>query len=719
MNGQPMTGEYRIVTRSGALRWVRIRRGVEWGEQEQRWVRFYGAAQDITAEKAAEAIRQQAEARTRQFQERLKSLHEVTTELTTILHAETFYRRAVALAREKLGFDRIAVILYDEDTQSLVSTFGVDEHGQLADERDYRTAAADHRLYNLTPLANRVMYLEDFPLHSGDRVVGQGWFAVAPMFDQHRLIGLIPTDDLLRKEPASEDQLELLSLYATTLAHLITRKRADDALQQREAQLRAMLDATTDIAFLMAVDGTFLILNKQMADSMHRSADEMIGQNGFEMMAPDLREARLVYFAQVRQTRGPARWQDTSGALAWDNSIYPILASSGEVEAFAVFSRNITEERRLQEELQRYADRLEQLVEERTLELRQAKEEIELILNSTRDAIALALPNGDIRTVNPSFAALFGDRVRHNIERILWTLVSDDHITSVSTALINLLTQETDQRVEAQIHTADSAQDVDMAFVPVPLSQASNGGGASRPGILVSIHDITQMKEIERFKARFIADAVHDLATPIAGLSMRLYLLRKSPEKLTEHLHALENQVEHLKNLLGDLRTLSQLDRGQLTLEQEPCDLNAQVLRVFDTYEPVAIGKRQSLTLDLDSSLPVILLDRKRIDRVLVNLISNAINYTPEEKAIRVQTRLEQNSVTLAVTDEGIGIDADDLPKVFERFYRTDRARQAYANGTGLGLAITKEVIEMHGGTVSVTSELGRGSTFTVRLPRE
>lgn len=492
-------------------------------------------------------------------------------------------------------------------------------------------------------------------------------------------------------------------------------RASQDALRRSEAQMRALLDATTDIACLLSADGTFLTLNRTMAESLGKSVDELVGQNAFDYMNATVRAQRLPYFQQVLATGQPVRWQDDTTRLYWDTSVYPVMSPDGSsVEAFAVYSRDITEQKQLEIEVRRYTSQLESLVEARTAELRRAKEEIELILNNTTDAIALAQSNGDIRAHNPSFVAVFGELHNRNIERILWTFDDEAHINSVSGALVKMLYDQERQRVEAQITDDETRRDIDLSFIPVRMDSAS---GDERPDILVTAHDITPMKEVERFKSRFIADAVHDLATPITGLSTRIYLLKHSPEKLSEHLRALENQVDHLRNLLDDLRTLSQFDRREFTLDLEPHDLNHLARRVFDTYEPVAIGKNQSLTLNPDPALPPIRLDARRMERVLVNLISNAVNYTPEGKRIIIETRRHGDHALLTVADEGIGIKPEELERIFERFYRTELARRTHSAGTGLGLAITKEVVAMHGGAVSVTSQPGVGSTFTIRLP--
>jgi|GEM_PF-810023 len=501
--------------------------------------------------------------------------------------------------------------------------------------------------------------------------------------------------------------------YYGSATDITERKHAELALQESEARLRALLDATNDVAFLMSADFRILTANKPLARIVGKPLDAIIGDSGTTHVSSEVFANRHKYFEEVIQTKQPVRWIDSRNMEQWDNSIYPVLSPSGEVESFAVFGRDISEEARLAAELQRYATQLEHMVEERTTELRRAKEQIEIILNNTRDAIALAQPNGDIQTRNPAFVAMFGEQVSRWIEGLLWTVSGEEHSASVGQALMNTMQRREGQRIETQITVENNGdKDIDLMFIPVALEEE-----AEQPGILVSAHDITPYKEVQRFKERFVANAVHDLATPIAGLSTRLYLLKRSPEKLDVHMKALENQVEHFRDLLNDLRTLSQLDRKQVTLELELTNMQQNILRVFDTYEPVALSKNQMLDLALDPDLPDMMLDRRQIERVFLNLVSNAINYSPEGKTIRIRVAREDNSLVFSVTDEGMGISAGELPHVFERFYRSDRARQTRSSGSGLGLAIVKEIVELHGGTVAVQSEAGTGSTFTVRLP--
>jgi signal transduction histidine kinase len=270
------------------------------------------------------------------------------------------------------------------------------------------------------------------------------------------------------------------------------------------------------------------------------------------------------------------------------------------------------------------------------------------------------------------------------------------------------------RRTEARVITEDGQEmDIDIALIGINEQDGENAA------ILLSAHDITYLKELERFKTAFVANAVHDLSSPITSLGTRLYLLKKTPERLGEHVQILEDQFRHLKDLVTDLRSLSEIDRGLIVLNREPVDLNGMVTQIFQEYEAVAEDKHLHLRLLLAPDLPPVELDRRKCERIIINLIANAIHYTPPDKEIRVKTQAGDGEVIFVVEDEGIGIPKEDLPHIFERFYRADHARSTNQSGTGLGLSIVKEMISAHGGTVTVESEVNRGSTFTVHFPLE
>jgi len=226
-----------------------------------------------------------------------------------------------------------------------------------------------------------------------------------------------------------------------------------------------------------------------------------------------------------------------------------------------------------------------------------------------------------------------------------------------------------------------------------------------------------RLKRERALKENFIANAAHDLGNPVTALSLRLDILRRSPERLEQHIPVLEHHVNSLRHLVNDLLTLSRLDRGTLELKFEPTDIDQLVRAVIDLHAPLAASKNIGLNFQSGSDpLPGIEADPQQLERVISNLVSNALNYTAPGGAVSLETVHEDDGIMLTITDSGIGIASVDLPHIFERFYRGDSARKA-SDGTGLGLAIVKEIVEQHQGLIEVVSAPGDGTMFRVRLP--
>ena len=659
--------ELRTIKKSGEVRWVRVHALPIWDEDKNRLFAINGGVRDITDSKRVEQSLRESEAK---------------------------FRAIFELAPYEI------IIQHMSGTVVIANHAFLDGVGYSLDQIEGKDILDPSQFSILSDL-NKLSVIRQDLLANGRITNREIEFRHAD--GQRRMVLISSRVIHLSEEP----QVLTIAIDVTQ------RKQAEESLRRSEAHLRALLDATTDVAFLMSRDGTLLTLNEAMAKPMGKTVAELVGQNAFDQVTSTVRTLRELQFAQVVETGEPVRWEDESPTGFWDNSVYPIMSPDGSVEAFAIYSRDITEQVRIEAELQHYTNQLEQLVDERTNALHRANDQLELVLNNTRDALAFANSKGDILVANPAFRAAFTEAGNHSLEFILWALASEEQIGLVGDAILKVIYESETCQVQAQIVVGqDEEKDVELTLIPVRM--AVDG---SMSGILLNGHDITQLKEIERFKARFVSDALHDLATPISGISTRLYILKRSPEKLADHVRALENQVQHLRNLLADLRILSQMDRQQIELNLEMCNINELVRRVFDTYEPVALEKQQTLVLMIAPDLPEARLDPRQIERVLVNLVSNAVNYTPQSKRISIETTLEEQSIVIRIADQGMGIEAENLPHIFERFYRTDGARITSSTGTGLGLAITKEIVELHGGTVTVTSEPRKGSTFTVQLP--
>lgn len=228
---------------------------------------------------------------------------------------------------------------------------------------------------------------------------------------------------------------------------------------------------------------------------------------------------------------------------------------------------------------------------------------------------------------------------------------------------------------------------------------------------------IENLRRSERVRQTMTADIAHELRTPVTIIQGNLEaILDGIYEPTPETIAPIYEETLHLGRLIDDLRELSLAEAGELPLNKEPTDITALIAQVTDTIAG-ALDDGPVIAVNADEVVPVISVDPMRIRQVIVNLVSNAVRYTPKDGRIEVTLRKVGRELELAVTDNGPGIPPEDLPHLFERFYRGDRARTRASGGSGLGLAIAKQWVEAHGGKIWAENLPEGGAKFTVRLP--
>jgi signal transduction histidine kinase len=228
-----------------------------------------------------------------------------------------------------------------------------------------------------------------------------------------------------------------------------------------------------------------------------------------------------------------------------------------------------------------------------------------------------------------------------------------------------------------------------------------------------------RLQELDKLKSKFVSEVSHELRTPVTNLGMYVYLLEHDKlEKQESHLEALRTQIKRLKSLIENILDLSRLEMAADRVVLAPVHLNGVIEPVFSAHLAHAEAVGLELRFEGEPDLPPIWGERNQLAQVIDNLIANAINYTPAG-AVHVRTYLDPGNqyVCLTVEDTGIGIDPDDMPHLFSRFYRGQRASKLGIPGTGLGLAIIKEIVDMHRGKIDVESEPDKGSVFRIYLP--
>lgn len=359
----------------------------------------------------------------------------------------------------------------------------------------------------------------------------------------------------------------------------------------------------------------------------------------------------------------------------------------------------------------RRADELEHLVQERTNELQRERAQIEAILEATGEGI-FYLEDGSIRFVNAALLALTGfrasDLVGQPLSRLRPRDLDEAEAARFDRISVNMLDRQS-WREEMRLVRQDSGS----FEAELTISRVGRSDG-DVPRLVVLVRDISARKMLEEQKTRFIANAAHELRTPIANLNTRIYLMRRDPKRGQEDFEALERIASRMNRLVSDLLDLSYFDHGRINLRREAVLLPGLLQEVVRIQQAEADQKSIQVQVLEDGEDPVYVLgDEQRLQQVFTNLIVNAIIYTPENGHIRVRTsRLPDQRVEIAVEDDGPGIAAEKIPYLFQPFYRVNTDQK----GTGLGLAISHEIISLHEGELRVESEPGKGSRFIVSL---
>jgi signal transduction histidine kinase len=340
----------------------------------------------------------------------------------------------------------------------------------------------------------------------------------------------------------------------------------------------------------------------------------------------------------------------------------------------------------------------------------QEKQRTELIIQRAFSGIIVLDLDLVIQTVNPGAAALIGRPASDLIGKRFTEVFGLEMWDEGSPLYLAVQNGRAVEPVETVLVTSDRRRDILLGVTPL------------EDGYLLNFADITRIKELDRLKSGIVATVSHELRTPLASIKGYTDLLLQEFEGDNrtlrhEFLTIINEETDRLVQLITDLLDLSRLESGRFERKHEPLYLDEVVREMVKTLEVQARQADVALFLDLPNDLPPVWGDRTLLASVVKNLLGNAIKFSLPGGKVQVKARYDNGTITLEVHDQGIGIPAEELPHLFTKFYRASTARKAGIRGTGLGLALVKEVVELHHGHVSATSEEGGGSCFRVVLP--
>ncbi|MCL4871226.1 MAG: GAF domain-containing protein [Anaerolineae bacterium] len=289
-------------------------------------------------------------------------------------------------------------------------------------------------------------------------------------------------------------------------------------------------------------------------------------------------------------------------------------------------------------------------------------------------------------------------------------------------------------RIEDWLHHADRIRQMPATFLSdrlevedkvVSVHVSPVFAGNQFFGIVSIFRDITKEVEVDRMKSEFVSTVSHELRTPMTSIKgyadlMLMGAAGPMTEPQVRYLEVIKNNADRLRTLVDELLDISRIETGKTELDLRPLDIPQLVQRLLEEHlrgRMMNEGKKMTLHADIEPGLPLVNADGSRTHQILRNLLDNAFNYTPENGTIKVMAHIDDGFVSISVSDTGIGIAPENQTKIFDRFYRAEDSDIQQVPGTGLGLAIVRSLVEMHGGSITVNSAIGAGSTFTFTLP--
>ncbi|MBI2472787.1 MAG: PAS domain S-box protein [Planctomycetes bacterium] len=347
------------------------------------------------------------------------------------------------------------------------------------------------------------------------------------------------------------------------------------------------------------------------------------------------------------------------------------------------------------------------------------KNKLDAIMANMNDAVITTNLQERIILINNAAKAMFGISKIILNKDYLWEKIRNEKLCNLvrevvrSSAKMGDKTQAT-MTSEIEILSPEKKL-LQMHLSPIQIDKNTHG-------ILLVFHDITELRKLENTRREFVANVSHELRTPLASIKGYVETLLENNvtdnDSKREFLNIIMKHTQRLDNLIKDILELSKLDSNELKIELHNVDVHLCMEDIFSHYKESCAGRDQTFELDMPQQIPMIETDEYLLRQLLTNLLDNAIKYTPKGGRIGLKIYPSNGSVRFEISDTGIGIPQEHIPRIFERFYRVDPARSREMGGTGLGLSIVKHIVNLHHGFIKVESTVDVGSKFIITIPQ-
>jgi signal transduction histidine kinase len=676
---------------------------------------------------------------------RLKAINKIALMLGTTLDFEAFVDQFIGAIIEYVGCER--VLIFVPDDQDIMLEYSSANYRLPAYDKQSALENLKFSLYMAEDASLMSTWLKgEAVLVNAEKmadtptilwlaeILGSKTFYSAPLTLDDQLIGLIIIDNVISGTPVIEAQcyalrtvsesaamaLQNARLHRKTVLELADNMREMYILRQIDRELNDTIDLTH--VFQMTLDWALRFTNAQYASLALYSEDtdslRFMVEYGYDQPSPELARIRNEFGAGITQRVARSGHAEIVPDVSTDPD-YVRLASNVRSQLSVPVMREdrviavITlESKKINGFADNHLDFVAKLATRAGVAIDNARlyeesirerEKLSHILSNTADVVIVIDANDRVMLINQS--ALGAMHLYPN-ENYAGRSIAD--------------TFNNEKFLEAYQRAKSTRESVTQE-VAMPNERIFYANIRMHEGIgsIIVMHDVTPFKEMDKLKSELIGTVSHDLKQPLGVMNGYVELLMMqqavSPQGMN-HIQMIRRAVQNMRQLIDDLLDLTKIESG-IKLDLQPVPLNTIVVDCLESLRHTVQNKQMTLTSDVNDTLPQIIGDKSRLRQILMNLIGNAVKYTPPEGWVKVTAEPRGNNLRLSIQDNGLGISPEDQIHIFDRFYRVRRPETDSIEGTGLGLAIVKSLVEAHNGQITLESRLGEGSTFYVTLP--